>query len=39
MGAIGFFYFDFRQVSDDEVTAILSNVPLSPRLHEGRGPG
>jgi predicted phosphoribosyltransferase len=39
MGAIGFFYFDFRQVSDDEVTAILRNVPLSPRPHEGRGPG
>jgi predicted phosphoribosyltransferase len=39
LGAIGFFYRDFRQVGDDEVTEILRNVSLSPRLHEGRGLG
>jgi putative phosphoribosyl transferase len=39
LGAIGFFYRDFRQVGDDEVTEILRNVSLSPRPHEGRESG
>jgi predicted phosphoribosyltransferase len=29
-GAIGFFYSDFRQVSDDEVTEILARFPVKP---------
>jgi predicted phosphoribosyltransferase len=36
LGAIGFYYRDFRQVGDDEVTAILRNVSLSP-TSRGRG--
>ena len=40
LGAIGFFYRDFRQVDDDEVTAILGRTsPVSPRDREGGGRG
>jgi len=31
-GAIGFFYSDFRQVSDDEVTELLAKHPVKQRV-------
>ncbi len=35
-GAIGFFYSDFRQVSDDEVTEILARFPVKPAADAAR---
>jgi putative phosphoribosyl transferase len=35
LGAIGYFYRDFRQVSDDEVIAALRRVPANRSMHTG----
>jgi predicted phosphoribosyltransferase len=38
-GAIGYFYRDFRQVSDEEVVAILKRFPANRPSHvSGRSP-
>ena len=33
LGAIGYFYGDFRQVDDEEVVAILKRFPANRELH------
>jgi predicted phosphoribosyltransferase len=33
LGAIGYFYRDFRQVDDEEVVAILKRFPANRELH------
>jgi putative phosphoribosyl transferase len=33
-GAIGFYYADFRQIADDEVTAILAELAEAARRRE-----
>jgi putative phosphoribosyl transferase len=35
LGAIGYFYRDFRQVSDDEVIAALRRFPANRSMHTG----
>ena len=37
-GAIGFFYRDFRQVSDEEVIEMLKRFPLQPKERETQPP-
>ena len=38
LGAIGYFYRDFRQVDDEEVIATLNRFPANRELHGSKGP-